>query len=87
MCQVTLDRAYRPSDLDLPGYRLHPLKGDLRGFWSITISSNWRIVFRLVKAGWSNDHWLRLQAAYDLAQARGMKDDIKVKRYQPQAMA
>jgi toxin HigB-1 len=42
-----LDRASRPSDLDLPGYRLHPLKRDLRGFWSITISSNWRIVFRL----------------------------------------
>jgi len=42
-----LDRACRPSDLDLPGYRLHPLKGDLKGLWSITISSNWRIVFRL----------------------------------------
>lgn len=43
-----LDRAQRASDLDLPGYRLHALKGDLRGLWSITISGNWRIVFRLV---------------------------------------
>ena len=35
------------QDLDLPGYRLHPLKGDLKGFWSIWISANWRITFRL----------------------------------------
>jgi len=41
-----LDRAVRPSDLDLPGYRLHPLKGRLKGTWSVTISGNWRIVFR-----------------------------------------
>ena len=41
-----LDDADRPSDLDLPGYRLHPLKGELKGFWSITISANWRIIFR-----------------------------------------
>ncbi len=41
-----LDDARRPSDLDLPGYRLHPLKGDLKGFWSISVSGNWRIIFR-----------------------------------------
>lgn len=41
-----LDAARKPSDLDLPGYRLHPLRGDLKGFWSISISANWRIVFR-----------------------------------------
>jgi proteic killer suppression protein len=41
-----LDRAQRPTDLDLPGYRLHPLKGDMKGLWSVTISGNWRIVFR-----------------------------------------
>ena len=41
-----LDAAGKPSDLDLPGYRLHPLRGDLRGFWSISVSANWRIVFR-----------------------------------------
>ena len=38
--------ARRPSDLNMPGYRLHRLKGDLKGFWSITISGNWRVVFR-----------------------------------------
>lgn len=42
-----LDSARVPSDLALPGYRLHPLKGDLRQFWSIAISGNWRIIFRI----------------------------------------
>lgn len=41
-----LDGAELPQDLDLPGYRLHALKGDLKGHWSVTISSNWRILFR-----------------------------------------
>jgi len=41
-----LDDARKPSDLDLPGYRLHPLKGALKGFWSISVSGNWRIIFR-----------------------------------------
>ena len=41
-----LDDAATPSDLDLPGYRLHPLKGDLKGYWSISISGNWRLIFR-----------------------------------------
>jgi proteic killer suppression protein len=41
-----LDQAARATDLDLPGYRLHALKGDLQGFWSVTISGNWRIIFR-----------------------------------------
>ena len=41
-----LDQAARATDLDLPGYRLHALKGDLQGFWSVTISGNWRILFR-----------------------------------------
>jgi proteic killer suppression protein len=29
-----------------PGWKLHPLKGDLRGFWSLTVSGNWRLIFR-----------------------------------------
>lgn len=41
-----LDRAETPQAMNLPGYRLHPLKGDLRGFWSVTVRANWRIVFR-----------------------------------------
>ena len=40
------------------------------------------MAIRLEKAGWSNaDHWMRLQAAYDLAQARQYSKDVKVKRY------
>jgi toxin HigB-1 len=42
-----LDAAGVPADLDLPGYRLHPLKGDLKGLWSVTINGNWRITFRI----------------------------------------
>jgi proteic killer suppression protein len=41
-----LDAADTPQALDLPGYRLHPLKGELRGFWSLTVRANWRIIFR-----------------------------------------
>jgi len=41
--------AVQPSDLDMPGYRLHALKGDRKGFWSVTISGNWRIIFRIVE--------------------------------------
>ena len=41
-----LDEATEPANMDLPGFRLHPLKGDLAGFWSVGVSGNWRIVFR-----------------------------------------
>ena len=41
-----LDQALVIDDMDLPGYRLHELKGDLKGFWSISLSGNWRIIFR-----------------------------------------
>ena len=37
-----------PTDLDQPGYRLHPLTGDRRDQWSVRVSGNWRIVFRFV---------------------------------------
>ena len=41
-----LSVAIHPRDMDLPGYRLHPLKGDRAGQWAIRVSANWRIVFR-----------------------------------------
>ncbi|MBS0559637.1 MAG: type II toxin-antitoxin system RelE/ParE family toxin [Proteobacteria bacterium] len=41
-----LDTASRPEDMDLPGFRPHPLRGNLAGFWSVTVSANWRVVFR-----------------------------------------
>lgn len=41
-----LDVAAGPGDMNLPGFRLHPLKGDLAGYWAVSVSGNWRIVFR-----------------------------------------
>jgi toxin HigB-1 len=43
---AVLDRARQPEDMNLPGFRLHPLKGDLKGFWSVTVRANWRVIFR-----------------------------------------
>jgi len=43
---TVLDDADSPQELNLPGYRLHPLKGDLKRFWSVTVRANWRIIFR-----------------------------------------
>ena len=45
-CASCKSDARKPSDLDLPGYRLHRLKGGLKGYWSISISGNWRVIFR-----------------------------------------
>lgn len=63
------------------GIARHTLSRVLNGHAGISPD----VAIRLEKAGWSNaDHWLRLQTAYDLAQARRHESDIKVKRYQPQ---
>jgi len=43
-----LDAAAAPADMDLPGFRLHPLKGELKGFWAVTVRANWRVIFRFV---------------------------------------
>ena len=42
---VALDTASTIDDMDVPGFRLHPLKGKRKGIWSITVSGNWRITF------------------------------------------
>ena len=41
-----LDNASTPQALNVPRYRLHRLKGDLKGLWAVTVRANWRIVFR-----------------------------------------
>ena len=46
---AVLDNARSPADVDVPGWRLHPLKGDLAGHWSITVNGNWRLTFRFVE--------------------------------------
>lgn len=66
------------------GVARHTLSRVLNGHAAISPE----MAIRLEKAGWSNaDFWLRLQAAYDLAQARQHEDEIKVKKYQPKPAA
>tara|TARA_B110000967_G_C18430514_1_gene338281 strand:+ start:126 stop:404 length:279 start_codon:yes stop_codon:yes gene_type:complete len=45
---AALDSSRQIDDLNLPGYRLHPLKGQREGIWSITVSANWRLTFEFV---------------------------------------
>ena len=42
---AALDTAQTIDDMDIPGFRLHPLKGEDRGRWSIWVNGNWRITF------------------------------------------
>ena len=42
----TPGRDHDAEQMALPGYRLHPLSGDLKGFWSVTVNGNWRVIFR-----------------------------------------
>jgi toxin HigB-1 len=41
-----LNAAAKPADMNFPGSHLHPLKGTLKGHWSVRVSGNWRVVFR-----------------------------------------
>ena len=41
-----LQEMTHPNSADAPGFRLHPLKGDRAGQWSVRVSGNWRVVFR-----------------------------------------
>lgn len=42
---VALDTANTVDDMDIPGFRLHSLKGEMSGRWSIAVSGNWRVTF------------------------------------------
>ena len=42
---AALDTARVIEDMDIPGFRLHPLKGEMKGRWSITVNDNWRATF------------------------------------------
>ena len=42
---AALDTAHAIDDMDIPGFRLHPLKGEMVGRWSIMVSGNWRVTF------------------------------------------
>lgn len=43
---AALDTARTLADMDIPGFRLHPLKGERKGLWALTVSKNWRVVFK-----------------------------------------
>jgi proteic killer suppression protein len=50
-----LDAAESPADMDLPGLNLHPLKRDLAGFYAVSVSGNWRVIFRFDKSADATD--------------------------------
>ncbi|NMF98196.1 type II toxin-antitoxin system RelE/ParE family toxin [Aromatoleum toluolicum] len=43
---VRLDLSRAPEDMNVPGWRLHPLAGDLAGHYAVTVNGNWRLTFR-----------------------------------------
>ena len=45
---AALDTAQTIDDMDVPGFRLHPLKGDRTGLWSITVNGNWRVTCEFI---------------------------------------
>ena len=42
---IALDTSQEIKDIDIPGYRLHQLKGNHKSLWSITVNANWRLTF------------------------------------------
>lgn len=48
---MAMDAAQQVAQLGkFPGWRLHALRGDLKGYWSLTVTGNWRLVFRYDEA-------------------------------------
>jgi len=45
MLLIALDTAQEIGDMDIPGFRLHPLKGKLKGRWAVSVTGNWRVTF------------------------------------------
>ena len=41
-----LDQAGSPADMNVPGWRLHELQGNLAGTWSVRVNGNWRMTFK-----------------------------------------
>jgi proteic killer suppression protein len=49
-----LESARTAADMDIPGFRLHQLKGEYAGFWAVTVRANWRVIFRFSDLGASD---------------------------------
>ena len=45
---AVLDRSHTAQDVNVPGFRLHALKGVLKGHYAVSVSGNWRVTFRFV---------------------------------------
>ena len=43
---LMLEQSHRPADMSIPSFRLHPLKGQRKGTFTVTVSGNWRVTFR-----------------------------------------
>jgi toxin HigB-1 len=43
---ATLQAAPNVAHMELPGFRLHALRGEMKGFWAVTVRANWRVIFR-----------------------------------------
>jgi proteic killer suppression protein len=48
---AALDRSRGPEGMNLPGFRLHALKGPLKGHYAVTVSGSWRVTFRFEDGG------------------------------------
>ena len=46
MILAALDSTQEIDDMNIPGYKLHPLKGELKGLWSVTVNGNWSVTFK-----------------------------------------
>ena len=46
-----LDIVKNPTEMGLPGFALHPLKGSMAGWWAVRVSGNWRLIFRFAEDG------------------------------------
>jgi toxin HigB-1 len=51
---ATLQAAPAVAHMDLPGFKLHALKGQMKGFWSVTVRANWRVILRFA-GGYAQD--------------------------------
>ena len=54
---AALNTAQTVDDMDIPGFRLHPLKGKQKGLWAITVSGNWRVTFRFQRGNVYDVHY------------------------------
>lgn len=43
---TALDRSSGPEGMDIPGFQLHPLKGEMKGHYAVSVSGDWRVTFR-----------------------------------------